>query len=113
MESYAVVYAALHAPKPKPIPIVVKSVCDFADTAVPTDPGTIFMNPEYGERLGEREALKPLYRRIGAWLGDHAGRCHTAILTASPMLAKETGLKPVELIQFFNGPIDCRLVRFS
>lgn len=88
-------------------------VCDFADTAVPKDSGTIFMNPEYGERLGEREALKPLYRRIGAWLGDHAGRCHTAILTASPMLARETGLKPVELIQFFNGPIDCRLVRFS
>ena len=32
MESYAVVYAALHAPKPKPIPIIVKSVCDFADS---------------------------------------------------------------------------------
>ena len=32
MESYAVVYAALHAPKPRPIPIIVKSVCDFADS---------------------------------------------------------------------------------
>ena len=31
MESYAVVYAALHAPKPRPIPIIIKSVCDFAD----------------------------------------------------------------------------------
>lgn len=88
-------------------------VCDFAETAVPRGATSIFMNPEYGERLGEREALKPLYRRIGAWLGDHAARCHTSILTASPMLAGETGLKPVELIQFFNGPIDCRLVKFS
>ncbi len=31
MESYAVVYAANHANEPKPIPIIVKSVCDFAD----------------------------------------------------------------------------------
>ena len=31
MESYAVVYAAYHANKPKPIPLIVKSVCDFAD----------------------------------------------------------------------------------
>ena len=32
MESYAVVYAANHANDPKPIPIIVKSVCDFADS---------------------------------------------------------------------------------
>lgn len=31
MESYAVVYAAYHANEPKPIPLIVKSVCDFAD----------------------------------------------------------------------------------
>ena len=32
MESYAVVYAAYHAPKPRPVPIIVKSVCDFANS---------------------------------------------------------------------------------
>lgn len=32
MESYAVVYAANHVSDPKPIPIIVKSVCDFADS---------------------------------------------------------------------------------
>ena len=31
-ESYAVVYAANHANDPRPIPIIVKSVCDFADS---------------------------------------------------------------------------------
>lgn len=31
MESYAVVYSANHASDPRPIPIIVKSVCDFAD----------------------------------------------------------------------------------
>ena len=32
MESYAVVYAANHASDPRPAPIVIKSVCDFADS---------------------------------------------------------------------------------
>ena len=32
MESYAVVYAANHASDPKPTPIIVKSVCDFANS---------------------------------------------------------------------------------
>lgn len=32
MESYAVVFAAQSAPCPRPIPIIIKSVCDFADS---------------------------------------------------------------------------------
>lgn len=32
MESYAVVYAANHSSNPKPIPLIIKSVCDFADS---------------------------------------------------------------------------------
>lgn len=37
MESYAVVYAANHASAPKPAPIIVKSVCDFADSSKSDD----------------------------------------------------------------------------
>ncbi|HBF86365.1 MAG TPA: hypothetical protein DDW54_01650 [Clostridiales bacterium] len=37
MESYAVVYAANHASDPKPAPIIVKSVCDFADNTKSDD----------------------------------------------------------------------------
>ena len=37
MESYAVVYAANHASDPKPTPIIVKSVCDFADNTKSDD----------------------------------------------------------------------------
>ena len=32
MESYAVVYAAYHATKPRPVPIVIKGVCDYANS---------------------------------------------------------------------------------
>lgn len=37
MESYAVVYAANHANDPRPTPIIVKSVCDFADNSKSDD----------------------------------------------------------------------------
>lgn len=32
MESYAVVYAAQHASEPRPVPLIIKSVCDFANS---------------------------------------------------------------------------------
>ena len=32
MESYGVVYAATNASEPKPYPIIIKSVCDFANS---------------------------------------------------------------------------------
>ncbi len=32
MESYAVVYTANHATEPRPVPIIIKSVCDFANS---------------------------------------------------------------------------------
>lgn len=32
MESYAVAYSAMHSSEPKPIPIIIKSVCDFANS---------------------------------------------------------------------------------
>lgn len=37
MESYAVVYAANHADDPRPAPIIIKSVCDFADSGKSDD----------------------------------------------------------------------------
>ena len=32
MESYSVFYAAMHATEPKPKAIVIKSICDYADS---------------------------------------------------------------------------------
>ena len=44
------------------------SVCDFADTPVPEEPGIVMFNPEYGERLGELSELGETYKRIGDFL---------------------------------------------
>ena len=71
----------------------------------------VFLNPAYGERLGDVEALAPLYRRIGSFfkgLTDYRG----AVLTASPRLAREIGLRAGKQFPFYNGPLECRLLVF-
>jgi|LSQX01.3.fsa_nt_gb putative N6-adenine-specific DNA methylase len=87
--------------------------CDFAETRLPPGRGMIFMNPEYGERLGgDRARLVPTYRRIGDFLRRQA-TYRGGVLTASPRLAREIGLKPKKLFPFFNGPLECRLLMFD
>jgi putative N6-adenine-specific DNA methylase len=86
--------------------------CDFAATPMPPGKGTIFLNPEYGERLGSVDDLLPLYRRIGDFLKAHASH-RGCVLTGSRRLAAAIGLRPAQSLPFFNGPLDCRLLCFG
>ena len=86
-------------------------VCDFEDTPLPSPPGTIFMNPEYGERMGVTEDLVALYARIGRWYAANPDFSRS-LFTSSPRLAKATSLEFASLTPFFNGDLDCRLVAF-
>lgn len=89
------------------------SVCDFADTPMPESPGVLFMNPEYGARLGDTSELEPLYVRIGTFILDRCKGWHTFILTGNRTLSVKIGLKASSLKTVFNGPIECRLLEFE
>jgi putative N6-adenine-specific DNA methylase len=89
------------------------AACDFADTEVPPPPGTIFLNPEYGERLGDAAQLAPLYRRIGDFLKQRGAGYRGFVLTGNLELSRRIGLRSSRRIAFFNGPIECRLVGFD
>ena len=83
--------------------------CDFADTPIPEEKGTIFFNPEYGIRLGTFEELSPTYERIGTFMNE---KCHGwtgGLITGNPDLARLVNLYYKYRVPFFNGPIDCRL----
>lgn len=86
--------------------------CDFAATAMPPGPGVIFLNPEYGERLGNSDELPALYRRIGVFLESQAGY-RGCVLTGSSRLAAAIGLRPARSLPCFNGPLECRLLCFA
>jgi putative N6-adenine-specific DNA methylase len=89
-------------------------VCDFAETEIPEKPkGVIMFNPEYGERLGEEEELAETYRRIGDFLKQKCAGYRGYIFTGNLNLAKKVGLRASRRIEFWNGTIDCRLLKYD
>jgi putative N6-adenine-specific DNA methylase len=89
------------------------SVCDFADTEIPETPGILFMNPEYGERLGEVSKLEETYGRIGDFMKQKCGGYFGYIFTGNLDLAKKIGLKAKRRIEFYTSTIDCRLLEYE
>ncbi len=88
-------------------------VCDFEQTEIPAGPGVIFLNPEYGDRLGEIEELQGTYARIGDFMKKKCQGYTGYIFTGNPDLAKKIGLKASRRIEFYNAMIDCRLMEFE
>jgi 23S rRNA G2445 N2-methylase RlmL len=89
-------------------------VCDFAETPVPESvPGVVMFNPEYGERLGEVDALEETYARIGDFLKKHCKGYTGYIFTGNLDLARKIGLKASRRIEFYTGKIDCRLLEYE
>lgn len=88
-------------------------VCDFAETTVPKEPGVIVFNPEYGERLGVHQRLEATYARIGDFMKKACGGYRGYVFTGNPELAKKIGLKASRRIEFFNGKLDCRLLKYD
>lgn len=87
--------------------------CDFAKTDLPVRKGFIFMNPEYGERLGEEEELAPVYARIGEWLKTSCPGWKASLITASKDLSLQIKLKTSSIYTIYNGPLPCRLLSYE
>lgn len=94
--------------------LIAFSVCDFADTNVPPDlPGIFYVNPEYGERLGEIAELEKTYSRIGDFMKQKCGGYYGYVFTGNLDLAKKIGLKAKRRIEFYTSTIDCRLLEYE
>ena len=89
------------------------SICDFADTPVPEEPGVVIFNPEYGERLGVHSKLEATYKRIGDFMKSKCMGYRGYIFTGNPDLAKKIGLKASRRIEFYNGKLDCRMLEYE
>lgn len=89
------------------------AVCDFAETPLPEGGGVVLFNPEYGERLGDEEALEPVYRRIGDFFKQKCMGYTGYVFTGNMTLGKKVGLRSSRRILFFNANIECRLLAFT
>lgn len=87
---------------------------DFAETEIPEKPrGVILFNPEYGERLGDLTELEETYKRMGDFMKQNCAGYRGYIFTGNLDLAKKVGLKASRRIEFWNGTIDCRLLKYD
>ena len=89
------------------------SVCDFAATEIPEQPGIFYVNPEYGDRMGEVKELELTYARIGDFMKQHCKGYYGYVFTGNMELAKKIGLKAKRRIEFYTSTIDCRLLEFE
>jgi 23S rRNA (guanine2445-N2)-methyltransferase / 23S rRNA (guanine2069-N7)-methyltransferase len=81
--------------------------------AAPSPRGLVAVNPPYGERLGDAEVLHKVYALLGEKLKTGYVGWQAALLTGNPPLGLELRLKAKRTHTMYNGPIECRLLRFD
>ncbi|MBS3918967.1 MAG: class I SAM-dependent RNA methyltransferase [Deltaproteobacteria bacterium] len=88
-------------------------ICPYGETPVPNGEGVVMLNPEYGERMGERDALGEIYKGIGDFFKKRCQGYHGYIFTGNFDLAKRVGLRTKKRIPFYNSNIECRLLEYD
>ena len=86
---------------------------EISELEPPPGPGVLIFNPPYGKRLGEEEALRPLYKEIGDVMKKRCKGYTAYLFTGNLELAKCVGLKASRRIVLYNGPIECRLLKYE
>jgi 23S rRNA (guanine2445-N2)-methyltransferase / 23S rRNA (guanine2069-N7)-methyltransferase len=75
--------------------------------------GLMITNPPYGERLGETEELKPLYRQLGDKCRSELSGWQAAVFTSNPDLGKNMGLRAFKKFKLFNGALPSELLMIN
>ncbi|MES2766163.1 MAG: THUMP domain-containing protein [Bacteroidota bacterium] len=84
----------------------------FEHTAPPEGGGTLVMNPPYGERITNVD-IEMLYKQIGDIFKQKYKGYQAWMLTSNREALKSVGLRPSRKIQLYNGPLECRFVRYD
>jgi len=82
--------------------------------AAPGGPaGLVAVNPPYGERLGEHEELKSLYKELGDCLKAQYTGWRATLITSDAELGKCLGIRARHINTLYNGALECKLLRFE
>jgi putative N6-adenine-specific DNA methylase len=88
-------------------------VADFAAAPLPDRPGVLIVNPEYGARLGDEDALRETYARLGTFFKARCPGWTCYLLSGNPRLSSSLGLKASRRVPLFNADIECRLLKYE
>lgn len=85
----------------------------FEDSSPPENlTGTIITNPPYGERL-QKQDLNAFYKMIGDVLKQKYAGWDVWLITSDYNALKSVGLRTSRKIKLYNGPLECRLVKYE
>jgi len=79
----------------------------------PVDEGVIITNPPYAVRLGDEDNVKDIYRDFSHTLKSQFKGWNAWILSGNKDLISELRLKSTRKHFVFNGPIECRFLKYE
>lgn len=85
---------------------------NMEDLTPPEGDGILIINPPYGDRL-EEDDIDTVYENIGHTLKHNFQGFQCWLITDDAVALKHVGLKPSAKIPVWNGPLECRFVRFD
>ena len=91
---------------------VVFKQSDIIDLVPPPPPGVVIINPPYGERLSAND-INNSYHSIGDAFKKSFTNYDAYVFTGNLAAAKHIGLRTSRRIEMYNGPIECRLLKFE
>ena len=86
--------------------------CSFEKFPVPSPHGMLITNPPYGLRIEPRDIMD-MYQGMGDKMKRDFSGWTCWIFTGNLEVAKFIGLKPSRKIKMYNGPIECRFLKFD
>lgn len=95
----------------KKIRPVVKSIKEF-NPPLSDGKGVVVINPPYGERIKE-DRIQELYKTIGDSLKKKYSGYDVWIISGNKEAIKHIGLHASKKITVFNGPLECKLLKYS
>ena len=78
---------------------------DFADLAAPYDQGLLLCNPPYGERIGDADQARELYKKMGSLWTDFAG-WDIGVITSNEEFQDNFGHKTSAIKKLKAGNLD-------
>ncbi len=78
---------------------------DFADLAAPYEQGLLLCNPPYGERLGDADQARELYKKMGSLWTDFAG-WDIGVITSNEEFQDNFGHKTSAIKKLKAGNLD-------
>jgi 23S rRNA (guanine2069-N7)-methyltransferase / 23S rRNA (guanine2445-N2)-methyltransferase len=85
-----------------------------SEGAAPAAPaGLVCVNPPYGIRLEDQKKARQLHKELGEILRQRFEGWQAVVLTGSPDLGLELGLRAHRVHTVWNGAIECRLLRIN